>query len=93
MGMSALETFLRATSKLQMSALEKKGMTALTIAKSGLGYEASIGGRKFSYRPVKYRPLATRSLRIMGSPRPLQGYAILWPCLASAGPSCGEARA
>ena len=29
-----------------------KGMAIFTIAKGGLMYEASIGGQKFSYRPL-----------------------------------------
>ncbi|MCZ6559906.1 MAG: YSC84-related protein [Gammaproteobacteria bacterium] len=31
----------------------RKGMAILTIAKGGLMYEASVGGPKFSYKPVK----------------------------------------
>ena len=31
----------------------EKGMAVFTIAKGGLMYEASIGGQKFSYKPVK----------------------------------------
>jgi len=31
----------------------RKGMLVFTIAKGGLMYEASIGGQKFSYKPVK----------------------------------------
>ena len=30
-----------------------KGMAVFTIAQGGLMYEASIGGAKFGYRPVK----------------------------------------
>ena len=30
-----------------------KGMAVFTIAKGGLMYEASVGGQKFSYKPVK----------------------------------------
>ena len=30
-----------------------KGMAVFTVAKGGLMYEASIGGQKFSYTPVK----------------------------------------
>jgi len=31
----------------------RKGMAVFTIAKGGLMYEASLGGQKFSYKPVK----------------------------------------
>ena len=31
----------------------RKGMAIFTIAKGGLMYEASVGGQKFSYKPVK----------------------------------------
>jgi len=31
----------------------RKGMAVFTIAKGGLMYEATLGGQKFSYKPVK----------------------------------------
>jgi hypothetical protein len=30
-----------------------RGMAAFTVAKGGLMYEASIGGQKFTYAPLK----------------------------------------
>lgn len=33
-----------------------KGMAVFTIAKGGLMYEASIGGQKFSYKPLEKEP-------------------------------------
>ncbi len=41
------------TAGTQANANYRKGMLVFTIAKGGLMYEASIGGQKFSYKPVK----------------------------------------
>ena len=30
----------------------RKGVAIVTMAKGGLMYEASVGGQKFSYRPI-----------------------------------------
>ena len=62
MALSAQVSAVAAASGASSNAKYQLGVAVFTLAKGGLMYEASVGGQKFKFKPVKVVPAAGKAV-------------------------------